>query len=58
MARCQLTHVGIADAVRLMSVQCAGQRAEVVVENQHRTIANVYIFKLLQQIFVRRFPRL
>ncbi|MNE09860.1 hypothetical protein D3C80_1025500 [compost metagenome] len=58
MARGQLAHVGIADAVRLMAVQRTGQRAEVVVENQHRTIANVYIFKLLQQIFVCRFPRL
>lgn len=41
-----------------MRVQRAGQGAEVIVENQHRAAADIYVFKLLQQIFVRRFPRL
>ena len=41
-----------------MRVQRTGQGAEVIVENQHRAPADIYVFKLLQQIFVRRFPRL
>ncbi len=41
-----------------MRVQRTGQGAEVIVENQHRTAADIYVFKLLQQIFIRRFPRL
>ncbi|SVK49251.1 Uncharacterised protein [Acinetobacter baumannii] len=58
VTRRQLAHVRVADAVRAMRVQRTGQGAEVIVENQHRAAADIYIFKLLQQIFVRCFPRL
>ena len=51
----QLRYVGIVDADRVAFRQRAAQRAEAVIENERQAVD---IIHLLQQIFIRRFPRL
>lgn len=51
----QLRDVGIVDADRIAFRQRATQRAEAVIENERQAVD---IIHLLQQIFIRRFPRL
>ena len=55
--RRQLAQVGITDAVRRVFCQSAAQRAKRVIQDQNRA-ADFSVIQLLQQIFIRRFPRL
>ena len=55
--RRQLAQVGIADTVRRVLRQGAAQRAKGVIQDQNRA-ADFSLIQLLQQIFIRRFPRL
>ena len=55
--RRQLAQVGIADAVWRVLRQGASQRAKRVIQDQNRA-ADFSLIQLLQQIFIRRFPRL
>ena len=52
----KLAEIGVANAVRRMFRQRTAQRAEGIIQDQHRA-ANLGIVQLLQQIFIRRFPR-
>ncbi|MNL79598.1 hypothetical protein D3C87_2062430 [compost metagenome] len=53
----EFAEIGIADAVRRMLGQRAGQRTEGIIQDQNRA-ADFGVIQLLQQIFIRRFPRL
>ena len=57
LARRQLAQIGITDAVRCMFDQRTTQCAESIIQDQNRA-ANFCLIQLLQQIFIRRFPRL
>ena len=55
MAGRQLGNKGIVDADGVALRQRAGERAEAVVEDERQAVDVIH---LLQQIFIRRFPRL
>ncbi len=56
LTRGKLAEIGVANAVRRMFRQRTAQRAEGIIQDQHRA-ANLGIVQLLQQIFICSFPR-